>query len=216
MSWFLFTTVANAQGHIINNNMGYGLLQVGAASYFDMGVAQEQPYDAIVYDQGGALAVTLYVPPASLDATARFDLHDVDAAGLPAVGNPFEVVVTQGSDTREWGDPIEGFSLKPGADDPPAVIGISYSEAALGGRDEESLRLYRCTRTDQETGTCSGDWEEAHLTCGVDAADQPLYPIERFAEDNLILVPVCKMSLFALSDETPPSKVNVFLPLVMR
>ena len=96
------------------------------------------------------------------------------------------------------------------------MIGIAYSEAALGGRDEASLRLYRCKSADPKTGRCTGGWEEAHLTCGVDASSQPLYPIVRFAEENLIFVPVCEMSLFALSDEPPPLGWTIFLPVVMK
>jgi hypothetical protein len=203
------------EGHIINNNMAYGLVQVGAASYFDMGVAEAQPYDSISYGQGDTLTVTLYVALASLDATARLDLHHVAAGGLSVVGNPFEVVATQGSEHREWGDPIPGFDLKLEADDPPAVMGISYHEAALHGRDGADLRLYRCTETDRESGRCTGDWEEAHRTCGVEG-DQPLYQIQRFPEDNLIAVPVCQTGVFALSDVVPQLAVGVFLPVVLR
>jgi hypothetical protein len=184
--------------HIINNNMAYGLLQIGAASYVDVGVADEQPYDAVSYGQSGTLTVTLSVPPGNLSAVTRFDVRDAHLEDVLAVGHPFEVVAFQGSDTKMWGEPIESFSLKPGPHDPPAVITVSYADTDIIGKDEANLTLFRRL-------TNGHIWEEA--TCLG-------YQIHRFPEDNLVAVPVCQTGTFALLDEAPQS--SVYLPAVFR
>jgi len=182
--------------HIINNNTAYGLLQIGAASYFDMGVADEQPYDTVSYGQGGTLTVTLYVPPGNLSAVTRFDVRDARLEDVLAIGHPFEVVAFQGSDTEMWGEPIENFSLKPGPHDPPAVITVAYDETAIAGRDADKLRLYRQTSSGWADATCAG------------------YRVQRFPDDGVIAVPVCQTGTFALLDEAPTQ--FIYLPAVFR
>jgi len=195
--------------HIINNNMAYGLLQVGAASYVDTGVGEEQPYEPISYGQGGTLTVTLYAPSANLDAIARFDLRDMASSSLSivSVGNPFDVVAVQGSDDHDWGDPIAGFSLRPEVGDPPAVIMIDYTGADLTGFNEDQLSLYRLN---------GSNWEQADRTCGVDSLGMPVYALQRFLSDHLLAVPICRAGTFVLSDETPTEIWRIFLPLVLK
>jgi len=182
--------------HIINNNVAYGLLQIGAASYFDMGVADEQPYDPISYGQSDTLTVTFSVPPGNLSAVTRFDVRDAHLEDVLSVGHPFEVVAFQGSDTKMWGEPIENFSLKPGLHDPPAVITVAYDETDIAGRDADKLRLYRQTLSGWEDATCAG------------------YRVQRFPDDGVIAVPVCQTGTFVLSDEALRS--FVYLPAVFR
>ena len=74
---------------------------------------------------------------------------------------------------------------------------ISYDDADITGMDEANLRLFRR----------SVGWQEA--TCAG-------YAIERFPEDNYIVVPVCQAGVFALSVETPSETWPMFLPLVLK
>jgi len=181
------------QDHIINNNMGYGLLQVGAASYVDMGAGE--PYELIRYNQSDTLSVALYVPSANLNATTRFDIFDVPENNAVSIGNPFGVVATQGTTNRRWGEPIEDFPLSL-MGDPPAVIAVAYGDADLSGFDEIKLRLYRL----DDSG-----WVEA--TC-------PGYELYRFVNDNTIVVPICQTGTFVLSDQQPSTEINIYLPII--
>ncbi|HBY08920.1 MAG TPA: hypothetical protein DEH22_14505 [Chloroflexi bacterium] len=194
------------ENHIINNNMGYSVLQVGEASYIDEGATSS--YSSVRYIQGKGLNIAFYAPQANLDATTRLDLRD-NATRYPSVaGNPFEVVAIQGTDTRGWGTSISNFSLRPIVGDPPAVILIDYAGANLAGFRENLLMLYR---KDAILG-----WQPANLDCGVDSLGAPLYPILRLPQDDLLAIPVCQTGLFALSDHQPEEQFSIFLPLVVR
>jgi PKD repeat protein len=178
----------------INNNVAYGLLQLSASADADMGQAAEQPYDLISYDLADpGPTISFYVPRASLDAVARFEVKAAADIGLPAGGQAFEVVAYQGSKFKLWNEPIADFNLRPEAGDPPAVIGIAYHQAELAALAESDLNLYRLD---------GAFWREA--VC-------PGYRIERFLADDLIAVPVCQTGLFAFSDHTP----EPLLPLAM-
>jgi len=192
------------ENHIINNNLAYGLIQIGAASYFDMGVAE--PYTAISYTQSETMSITLYVPSANLDATTRLDLHHLDVENA-MIGHPFEVVAAQGSDDREWGTPISNFPLRSEVGDPPAVIVIGYAGADLTGFREDLLTLYR------KTGL---GWQPANLDCGTDGLGAAIYPILRFPQDDLIAIPICQTGTFALADENLQPWSEIYLPLISR
>ena len=171
---------------LINNNTAYGLVQLGATAYGDMGlVADASPYDAISYDLGNfAPTVSLYVPRASLTAVARFEVGGAET-GLPVTNSVFEAVAYQGSSVKKWSAPIPGFSLQPESGDPPAAITVHYSETDIGDMVENELKLYRLDGSNWVEATCAG------------------YEVHRFPEDNLIVVPVCQTGTFALSDRTP-------------
>ncbi len=187
-------------GDIINNNLAYSLMQIGDASYFDVGAAKDQPYDFISYDQGENLTVTLFMPPDSLEATTKLELHDVDRA-IPGVGNPFELLAKQGSDECGWAEPIAGFDLKKaGSNDAPAVMMIDYAGTRLTQAVEEELKLW------YKSGTV---WIEANKTC------DPAHKILRFPQDNLFAVPICKTGMFIVGEQ-PPGPVKLMLPVVMK
>jgi PKD repeat protein len=171
---------------LINNNMAYGLIQLAATNFADMGlVAEQPPYDAISYALGDPKpTVSLYVPRASLDAVARFEVGGTEI-GLPVEGRVFEVAAYQGSKYKMWSDPIANFNLKPGANDPPAVISVAYTEADISALDENSLKLYRLVGTNWTEATCPG------------------YQIHRFPVEDLIAVPICQTGIFAFSDVAP-------------
>lgn len=171
---------------LINNNTAYGHIQLAVTNFADMGlVAEQPPYDAISY----ALAdpkptVSLYVPRASLDSVARFEVGGAEI-GLPVEGRVFQVVAYQGSKYKMWSDPIADFNLKPEADDPPAVIIIAYTQADISVLAENDLKLYRLVGTEWTEATCPG------------------YQIHRFPDKDLLVVPICQTGTFAFSDEAP-------------
>jgi PKD repeat protein len=171
---------------LINNNMAYGLIQLAAANFADMSlVAEQPPYDAISYALGDPRpTVSLYVPRASLDAVARFEVGGTEI-GLPVEGRVFEVAAYQGSKYKLWSDPIANFNLKPEVNDPPAVIIIAYTQLDISALDENSLKLYRLVGTNWTEATCPG------------------YQIHRFPEEDLIAVPICQTGIFAFSDGAP-------------
>jgi len=194
------------ENHVINNNMGYGVLQIGEASYVDRGAAGA--YSTINYVQDEGLVVTLSTPSTNITPTARIDLRD-NATLYPAIlGHPIEIVAIQGDDTSDWSTTISKFSLRPVVGNPPAVILIDYTDADLAGFQESLLMLYR-------RDTVQG-WQPANLDCGADSLDAALYPVLRLPQDDLLAVPVCRTGLFALSDQQPEDLAIIFLPLVLR
>jgi hypothetical protein len=188
---------------LINNNVAYGLVQLSAAGIGDMGRVEEQPYDVISYTLASPRPiVTLYVARASLSAVARFEVGgaEITASTEELAGHTaFEVQAFQGSKYKMWDEPIDNFNLKPETNDPPAVITMAYSDADIAGLIEANLTLYRFDGYMWESATCAG------------------YQIERFTEENLIAVPVCKTGVFALSDKVPPVGENmIYLPLLLK
>jgi hypothetical protein len=124
-----------------------------------------------------------YVPPGNLSEVVPFELQDAGLSVANAVGKPFELVAYAGEAFRQ--EPDYGLPLKPGATDPPAVIGLAQSETDVAG-----LKLYRAMDT-------SGiSWEEA--TCSG-------YQIQRFPDENLIYVPIDQTGIFVFSEAPPES-----------
>jgi len=183
-------------GDLIDNNIAYGRLRIGAAAYGDMGLASELAYQSQSYTQTNSLIVSAYIPPGNLDEITLFELKDAILAVESVIGNPFELAANPGS--GDW-DAEKDFSLRPNVGDPPAVIAIAYDDADIAGVNEANLRLFR-------RSTYSG-WQEA--TCAG-------YTTVRFPEDNLIAVPVCQAGTFAFSAETPVETRLIFLPLVFQ
>jgi len=176
-----------ADGYI-NNNKAYGLLQLSASADADMGAAAKQPYDRISYNLADPRpSVSFYMPRASLDAVATFEVKGVkqEEIPLPPGAKVFEFVAYQGSKYKLWNEPIADFNLKPEPNDPPAVVIVAYTPAELAAMSESDLNLYRLD---------GAFWREA--IC-------PGYGIERFPEDVMIAVPVCQTGVFAFSDHAP-------------
>ena len=183
-------------GDLIDNNIAYGRLRIGAAAYGDMGLASELAYQSQSYTQTNSLIVSAYTPPGNLDEITLFELKDAILAVESVIGNPFELAANPGS--LDW-NAEEDFSLRSNVGDPPAVIAIAYDDADIAGVNEANLRLFR--------RSTYGGWQEA--TCAG-------YTTVRFPEDNLIAVPVCQAGTFALSAETPVETWSIFLPLVLK
>ncbi len=186
----------------INNNIAYGTMEIGAADYVDMGTAGQQPYNPIGYDQGSPF-ISLYVPPGNLTATTRFDLKDATMSQVQAVGKPFAVVAYQGSKQTGWSEPIQDFNLKPGSNDPPAVIGFAYEEADITGMNEANLRLWQLQgwKITSELSAQAVHWTE--YACP-DPNDPPNdYAVQRFPDNNLLLFPICETGVYAVLDELP-------------
>jgi len=191
---------------LINNNVAYGLLDMGTASFFDMGQAAEKLYESQIYSQTQTLKMSVYIPLDNLPAVTRFDLKGVDQK-VAGIGNPIKLIAYQGE--IDWATPEneDYYLAQTGSYDPPAVITVSYVDADLAGRDEGSLKLYRLGST---------EWEDASRTCGVGLDDRPLYETLLFPEDNLIAVPVCQTGTFVLADKEPSLPTGIYLPLVIR
>ena len=190
---------------LIDNNIAYGLVNVGAAAVADPGLAVELPYQSFSYDSGDFWKAVLYIPPGSLHSVVYFEMQDPGLTIINAVGKAFEVVANAGANLRQ--PPNYDYSLKPGDTDAPAVISVRYEDSALGSSNEGRLTLYRLA---------GSRWEKASRTCGVGAGDTPLYPAQRFPDDNLVVTPVCQTGIFVLSDETPVEESAIFLPVLHR
>jgi hypothetical protein len=166
---------------LINNNVAYGLAKIGAAVIVDQGLASERPYQDLGYDQGDSWMVSAYVPPGNLSEVVHFELRDSSLYVPNAVGKPFELVSFEGDEFRE--EPNYDLTLKPESTDPPAVIGLAQSGTSVAG-----LTLY------QAMDQAGSNWMEA--ACAG-------YPVQRFDDENLIFVPVCRAGIFVFA-ETPP------------
>jgi hypothetical protein len=178
---------------LINNNMAYGRIQIGAAGYGDMGLATSQAYQSQTYTQTNSMIVSAYIPPDNLDEIVRFELKDANLVVGTVVGNPFELAVHPGS--LDW-EVAEDYPLQPQADDPPAAILVDYAGADLSGFGEANLKLYRLDSSGWVEATCSG------------------YEVVHFLQEDRLAVPVCQSGIFALSDETPHSGGLLYLPLI--
>jgi hypothetical protein len=194
---------------LINNNIAYGLLDMGTASFFDMGQMAEKLYENQTYNQTQTLKMSVYIPLDNLPAVTRFDLIGVDQ-NVAGIGKPFKLTayLVESDDAKNWATPEKDdyYLAQPGSNDPPAVITVSYEETDIAGRDEGSFKLYRLSGT---------EWEDASRTCGVGMDDQPLYETLLFPGDNLIAVPVCQTGTFILADKTPNTSSGIYLPLVV-
>jgi len=174
---------------VIDNNVGYGLLYVASADYFDPGLRQTQAYQAIPHDDAPGLGFHLYLPTKNISETVRYELVPTSSGDLRIVGNPIQVLAFRGGEE----EPEEGHIFGP---IPADIMALYRDSDLLPGMDEGNLKLYRLD---------GSGWVEA--TC-------PGYQIHRFPEDNLVAVPVCKTGTFVLSDESPTQ--FIYLPVVLR
>ena len=185
------------ENDLINNNIAYGVVTIGAAKYADPGLAAKTGYLAIPYMQDDGPSVTAYVPPGNLKEVVNFVLRDspLRVSGQ-VVGRPFELVAVAGQSSTPT--PNLQYTLR--ADDgnnPPAVIAVRGYGAS--GAD---MKLYRATQG-------SSVWQE--VTCST-------YAVQRVAATDDILVPVCKTGTYVLSATTPTTVTHkaVFLPMIRR
>ncbi|HWQ83705.1 MAG TPA: hypothetical protein VN363_04015, partial [Anaerolineales bacterium] len=84
---------------VINNNVGYGLLQAANADYFDPGLRQAQVYQAILYEEAPGLNYGLYLPTSNGSDTIRYELVPTALDLLsPIVGVPIQVLAYLGGE----------------------------------------------------------------------------------------------------------------------
>lgn len=181
----------------INNNVAYGNIQIGATAYADMGLAGTLPYQTVTYSQANPLVLSAYVPPQNLSEVVYFEFQDSDVNVFGVVGSPFELAAYIGENFRE-SQPKAGYSLKPGASSPPAVIMVAYNGSALSPTQEANLRLYRLTTSGWVEATCSG------------------YTIMRFPESDRIAVPIDQTGVYTLAYQQPSPFSKLYLPLLRR
>ena len=178
---------------VINNNVGYGLLQVANADYFDPGLRNHQVYQSILYEQAPGLDYGLYLPTSNGSATIRFELVPTELGILtPIVGVPIQVLAFLGGKQDPQTEPEYTFGAT------PAGLMINYTDADLAGMQENALRLYR---RDGST------WVEA--AC-------PGYDLICFPADNAVAVPICQTGTFILSDTAPIPFKELYLPAIAR
>jgi hypothetical protein len=188
-----------------DNNKGYGVLLIGHASYVDPGLSASREYHALNHSAQGAtggqalaalttsVTISAFVPLPNFTETTLFELASVQLPlDVPIVGEPFQITAYQG------GDLVHSFGLVPTAAAPPAVVMITYGDEDVTGMDEENLELWRLQGPSWETETCFD------------------HQVLRFPQENRVVVPVCHVGTFVLSDQQPSSLQAVFLPLVTK
>jgi hypothetical protein len=176
--------------NVINNNVGYGLLYVAGADYFDPGLRGAQVYQEILYEDVPGLGFGLYLPTANITETVRYELVPTALGDMTIVGDPIQVLAFRGGEQ----DPEDGHTFSP---IPAGMMAYYRDSDLLPGMVEDGLILFR------QVGS---GWVEA--TC-------PGYEVVRFPEDNHIAVPICQTGTFVLTDELlPPPDYDIYLPLV--
>lgn len=183
------------ENDLINNNVAYGVLTVGDAKFADPGEAGKTGYITVGYVQDHGPSVAAYVPPGNLAEVVNFVLRDSPSSVTgQTIGRPFEFLAVAGQETAP--QPDLDFQLCQNGE-PPAVIRVNGD-----GASSANVKLYR-----ESAG--SSVWEEA--TCSP-------YTVQRVAQPDEVLVPVCRTGTYVLS-ATPPTTVThkaVFLPLIRR
>jgi hypothetical protein len=181
------------EGDTINNNIGYGLLNVASADYFDPGLRQAQMYQAVLYEGAPGLGFGLYLPTANVTETVRYELVPAPSiGGINIVGSPLQVLAFRGGQ-KDPENPHNFGSI------PAGMMALYRDVDLLPGMVEDNLKLYRLE---------GATWVEA--TC-------PVYDIVRFLSDKRLAVPICQTGIFVLSDRSPlPPWNEIYLPLISR
>lgn len=177
---------------LINNNVGYGLLYVANADYFDPGLRRSQAYQPVLYEEAPGSGYALFVPTTNITKTVRYELVPIDLGRLTIVGIPIQVLAYQGGEQ----EPEANHEFGP----TPAGFEITYLDSGLlPGMQESNLKLYRLDGTSWVEAACPG------------------LPFYRFLDNNAIAVPICQTGTFALSDNPPELlQTNLFLPMITR
>jgi hypothetical protein len=175
-----------------NNNIGFGILQVGSSGYLDPGGLILYDYQYLTYTDTQDLAVDFFLPNGAIIETARVELTPlppIQVGDNTFTRHGFELNAYKGGSDRDQPWDLE-FSPMPGA-----VI-LNYSDVDIAGLDENNLILYTYNVDTKRR-------EDAALACG---------EYQRYPEENWMLVPVCKTGKFAL---VGPARL-AFLPLIGR
>ncbi|OGO65253.1 MAG: hypothetical protein A2030_04390 [Chloroflexi bacterium RBG_19FT_COMBO_50_10] len=184
-------TEMHDEDDFIDNNVGYGLLYVANADYFDPGLKQTQYYQSILYEADPGLGYGLYIPTSNSIETVRYELVPKDLGNLSIVGVPIEVTAFLGGEPEDDEDHV--------FDPIPAGLVISYSDDdLLPGMVESNLKLYRLD---------GNIWEEH--AC-------PDAELIRF-DNNIIAAPICQTGVYVLSDAVPELlQKQIYLPVIGR
>jgi hypothetical protein len=177
---------------LINNNIGYGLLHVANADYYDPGLRETQVYQSIIYEEAPGLGFELYLPTENITETVRYELVPTTINGLTIIGRPIQVLAFQGG--QQYPEHPHYFG-----DIPSGMMAVYRDIDLLPGMIENNLKLYR-----QQDAT----WVEA--TC-------PGHGLIRFPESNRIAVPICQTGTFILTEaQFLTDTEEIFLPLVVK
>ena len=174
-------------GEIINNNIGYGLLNVANADYFDPGLREVQVYQPVLYETAPGSGYSLFIPTTNITETIRYELVPKDSGLLHIVGVQIQVLAFHGGE--QFPDDNHTFTPTPGG-----FMATYQDSDLLPGMLESNLKLFRW----------DGSWW-VEATC-------PGYETVRFPSDNSIAVPICQVGTFVLSDQAP----GLFLPLIRK
>ncbi len=181
----------------VNNNVAYGLLNLGAAAYVDPGSGSEyyklgDGYEGIARNSAETLTYSGYIaldamqdPDGEEDTVRLVELLAVETdeaapAGLTFVGEPIELKV------YDAGTAID-ITLQPTGDSPSSVIKIGYD----GSLPDNQLVVRRWD---------SGTWTSA----GCDGQ-----AVQQLAATDQFVVPVCETGRFAVFNTNTPTSVGL-------
>jgi len=173
-----------------NNNIAFGVLSMGDSGFVDPGAKVEFEYLSLTYADAQGLPTQVFIPPAALVETARFEMTPLPptSAGMSTVTRRgFRLTAYQGGSDRD-----EPWNLTFGP--APAAVLLRYSEQDIAGLDENNLILYHNNQ---------GTWEDAACR-----------DYQRFPDENWMLVPICCTGDFALLGQGKGPAV--YLPLILK
>jgi hypothetical protein len=175
-----------------DNNQGYGTMWVGDGAYVDPGMAARGDYETLGLGDDQAL-----IPTEANTQTIYFKL--VEPATIPPLPTLYlsahhnlELTAYQVEETPLADITFGGSRLRPAG-----VMVVRYTDGDLGGMNEATLVLWRWN---------GFNWVDA--ACG---------EVQRYPEENWLLVPVCKTGTMALVVVDSSGLTNhVYLPLVTK
>jgi len=166
-----------------NNNTAFGIVAMGDTGFVDPGGSVYFDYQFLTYTDTAGLESNIFLPTAAMSETIRIEMQPLAVTGFIAKG--LSLVTYKGGDQDPWSMTFQPM---------PAAIWLRYTDEEIAGLDEGSLVLYRYDKSTQS-------WVDA--ACGT---------VQRYPEDNSLLVPICQTGDFALLKNT----ANFYLPVIRR
>jgi hypothetical protein len=166
-----------------NNNTAFGIVAMGDTGFVDPGGSVYFDYQFLTYTDRAGLESNIFLPTAAMSDTIRIEMQPLAVTGFIAKG--FSLVTYKGGGQDPWNMTFQPM---------PAAIWLRYTDEEIAGLDEGSLVLYRYDKSTKS-------WVDA--ACGT---------VQRYPEDNSLLVPICQSGDFALLKNT----ANFYLPVIRR